>query len=293
MKNLFPYIFLFFAISFCSSCTSWFRNSIVVELRDLSGRGGIGFVNVSDSAVPIGPLTSYGGLLYPSPGDKIQVEGKWFWTGEPFEFSAVLSDRNFDSKANTLFLVLQPDLTIDSKWGAIAPQSLDEKLRIQKYFQVVPAIVRNRKDDPNFRPLIKQENFYYRLLRSISRGSAVSSYRGWIDISQPQTSLQLGYWWDERDTFEGWKLKTTAQAILPADTNDVLILFDVDTTRHTTDVYHLSFAKNIDLLDYPPCSAERIKDLIPIATLNMQPAGAYTPPALFKSLEEKVVDLRD
>lgn len=36
---------------------------------------------------------------------------------------------------------------------------------------------------------------------------------------------------NEQPTFEGWKLKTNTQAILPPDLNDALIVFDVDTTN--------------------------------------------------------------
>jgi hypothetical protein len=204
-----------------------------------------------------------------------------------------LADRNYDRSANTLFLILKPDLTIDSRWGTIAPETTEEKFQIQKYFHVVPTIVRNHKDDPKFRPLLKHDNFYFRLLRSISRERDVSSYRGWIETSPSQSTLQLGYWLDEESTFEGWKLKTTVETILPDELKDALIVFDGNITQQTVNVYHLSLAKNIDLFEYQPCSADRLKGLRPVATLSMQPAGAYSPPALVKALEETVVDLRE
>jgi hypothetical protein len=98
---------------------------------------------------------------------------------------------------------------------------------------------------------------------------------------------------DEQPTFEGWKLKTSTQTILPPELNDALVVFDVDTTQQTADVYHLSLAKNLDLFQYQPCPPERIKDLNPVATLSMQPAGSYSPPPLLQGLEEIVVDLRE
>lgn len=293
MKRVIASVCILFASLVCISCRLGTSNSVTVELRDLSGKGGIGFVKVYNSSVPIGPKARVSGLLYPMPGDEIQVKGKWFWTGEPFEFTTKLSDRNFDRNAKTLFLILQPNLTIDSKWGAIAPETIEEKFLIQKYFEVVPTIVRNQKDDPNFRPLLKQDHFYYRLLRSISAKGETSSYRGWIDVSQPQATLQLGYWMDEQPTFEGWKLKTNTQAILPPDLKDALIVFDVDTAQQTADVYHLSLAKNLDLFEYQPCPPERIENLTPVTTLSLQPAGAYSPPPLLEGLEEVVVDLRE
>ena len=87
-------------------------------------------------------------------------------------------------------------------------------------------------------------------------------------------------------------MQTNLQPILPPDTTDTIIVFEVDTWEHTAQVYHLRLATNIDLFDDEPCSHERIKELAPIVTLKMQPASAYSPPALAKLLIEKVVDLR-
>jgi hypothetical protein len=128
----------------------------------------------------------------------------------------------------------------------------------------------------------------------MARVGKPASYRGWIDVSQPQATLQLGYWMDEQPTFDGWKLKTSTQTVPPPDLNDAFIVFDVDTTQHTADVYHLSLAKNLDLFEYQPCPPERIENLTPVTTLSLQPAGAYSPPPLLKKgLEETVVALRE
>jgi hypothetical protein len=150
MKRALATLCILFTSFVCISCGLGTSNSATIELRDLSGKGGVGIVRVYSSNVPIGPLTSYGGLLYPRPGDEIQVKGKWFWTGEPFEFTTKFSDQIFDRSANTLLLILQPNLTNDSKWAAIAPETIEEKFLIQKYFQIVPTMVRNQKDDTEF-----------------------------------------------------------------------------------------------------------------------------------------------
>jgi hypothetical protein len=104
--------------------------------------------------------------------------------------------------------------------------------------------------------------------------------------------LQLGYWIEEKASFDAWKLQTTTETILPEKSSDTVVIFEIDKLEHTATIYHLPLAANLDLFDYEPCSHERLEHLTPIVTLKMQPATAYSPPTLAKLLEEKVVDLR-
>lgn len=224
--------------------------------------------------------------------EEVVVQGKWFWTGEPFEFKTTLSDRNFTREQNKLILLLQPDLSLHSEWGTMGRESIDEKFLMQKYHDVVPMIVRDKDDHLNFRVLMKQDHFYSRPLRSMSNSGSVSSYFGWIDVSKPDSTLRIGYWMEEKTGFDAWKLQTTTETILPKNSTDTVVIFEIDKLEHTATVYHLPLAANLDLFDYEPCSHERLGHLTPIVALKMQPATAYPPATLAKLLEVKVVDLR-
>lgn len=181
-----------------TSCTQQTSHPIEIEVRDVSGRGGIGLVQVQGAAIPIAPLASMSGLLYPYPGEEVVVQGKWFWTGEPFEFKTKLSDRNFTREQNKLILLLQPDLSLHSEWGTMGRETIDEKFLMQKYHDVVPMIVRDKDDHLNFRVLMKQDHFHSRPLMSMSNSGSVSSYSDWIDVSKPLSTIRLGYWMEDK-----------------------------------------------------------------------------------------------